>query len=102
MDKNTGRKDDAKKDRWDLLNFEEIVEVVKVLTDGANHYGDDNWQRVPNPRRRYFSAMMRHIASWKKGETHDKKSGHNALAHAICSALFLMWFDKEKQNAKRS
>ena len=89
-----GKKYDSGKDRWDLLNFEELVDVVKVLTDGAVVYGDDNWMRVKNPRRRYFAALMRHVAAWKAGEVTDKKSSHPALAHAVCCALFLMWFDK--------
>lgn len=102
MEKNNGRKDDTGKDRWDLLTWEQIVEVVKVLTDGALVYGDDNWQRVPNAKRRYFAAMMRHIDAWKRGEKQDKKSGHHPLAHAVCSALFLMWFDGQGgKDAKR-
>ena len=54
----TGRKDDAEKPRWDLLPFGPVREVVEVLTFGAKKYAPDNWQRVPEPRRRYFAAAI--------------------------------------------
>lgn len=88
--KNQGVKDDSLKLRWNLLPTNSIEEVVKVLTFGGNKYGDDNWKLVPNHKPRYFSAAMRHIWAWMKGETHDPESGYHHLAHAIASILFLM------------
>ena len=90
-----GRKDDTGKLRWDLLPLQEVGEVVKVLTSGAVKYGDNNWQRVPGFRRRYFAAAFRHFVAWWLGETHDLKTGYHHLAHACCSLLFLMWFDAQ-------
>lgn len=83
-------KHDEGKDRWDLLPFAEIQEVVKVLTFGAGKYGAHNWRTVENPQDRYFAAAMRHITAYQLGEAADQESGLNHLAHAICCLLFMM------------
>lgn len=92
----TGRKDDAEKPRWDLLPFGPVREVVEVLTFGAKKYAPDNWQRVPEPRRRYFAAAMRHLTAWYEGEPRDPETGLSHLAHAACCLLFLMHFDRKE------
>ena len=88
-----GVKYDQEKPRWDLLPFKPINEVVKVLTFGATKYADDNWQKVPNAKNRYFAAAQRHIWAWVDGEHKDSESGLHHLAHAVCCLLFAMWFD---------
>jgi len=92
-----GVKYDVGKLRWDLLPFEIIQEVVKVLTYGAQKYEDDNWKKVKNARRRYFAACCRHIVDWWLGEEKDPETGCHHLAHAICDLIFLIWFDKQKE-----
>lgn len=91
-----GVKKDGEKDRWDLLPYGPVAEVVKVLTFGARKYSDDNWQQVPQARKRYFAAAMRHLVAWFRGERYDPESKIHHLAHAVCCLLFLMWFDGEK------
>jgi len=94
-----GQKFDQDKPRWDLLQWDEVESVVRVLSNGSKKYADDNWKLVPEPRRRYFAAMLRHITAWLRGEKYDKEDNEHHLAHAICCALFLMWFDnKERSN----
>lgn len=88
-----GVKYDSEKPRWSLLPWEQVKQIVNVLTFGAKKYADDNWQKVPQSRDRYFSALMRHITSWKSGERIDSESGLSHLAHAGCCLLFLMWGD---------
>jgi len=90
-----GVKYDSGKPRWDLLPFEQVEEVVKVLTSvvQSGKYTDDNWKTVPNARKRYIAAGMRHFKAWICGEKLDKETGLNHLAHAICCLLFLMWGD---------
>lgn len=94
-----GRKDDEGKDRWDLLPWKEVGEVVAVLTFGAEHYGTDNWKAVPAPRRRYVAAVMRHVVAWQTGERTDATTGRSHLAHAVACLLFLMWFDNNSAKA---
>ncbi len=88
-----GVKYDGGKDRWDLLPWEEVRSVVRVLTLGAEKYDDDNWKKVANSRNRYFAAAQRHITAWWDGERWDQESGIHHLAHAICCLLFAMWHD---------
>lgn len=93
-----GRKDDAEKDRWDLLPYREVEQVVKVLTHGAQKYADWNWLKVSQPNNRYFAAAMRHLVAWRRGELYDEESGLNHLAHAACCLLFLLHFEPEAQD----
>jgi len=93
-----GRKDDQEKDRWDLLPDEPVRDIVKVLTFGARKYAPDNWQKVPDWRRRYYAAMQRHFVAWRMGEKNDPESGLPHLAHAGCCLLFLMWLDNQPKD----
>jgi hypothetical protein len=88
-------KHDSEKPRWDLLPFDAIGAVVRVLTFGARKYAPDNWRTVPESRRRYFSAAQRHLAAWWQGERTDPESGEHHLAHAACCVLFLLALDRE-------
>jgi hypothetical protein len=89
-----GVKGDDGKDRWDLLPWEQVRDVVKVLTFGAKKYSPDNWQKVPDGRNRYFSAAFRHILAAHGGEKLDPESGLSHWAHAVCCILFAAWFDR--------
>jgi len=88
-----GRKFDGNKLEYGLLPPLALEETVKVLTFGAQKYERDNWQKVPDSKRRYFDAMERHIWAWKKGEIMDNESGIHHLAHAMCCLMFLYEHD---------
>lgn len=88
-----GRKDDKDKLRFDLLPFEQVAEVVAVLTTGAKRYGDDNWKFVPRAEQRYLAAALRHIFAAATGERSDPDDGYSHLAHAVCCLLFMMWLE---------
>lgn len=92
-----GRKDDTGKLRWDLLPWDELEDIVKVLTHGATEYGEYNWQKLDNAKARYHAAAMRHIVAWTQGKQLDDKSGLSHLAHAGCNLLFLAWFDRRRE-----
>lgn len=86
-----GAKADLGKLRYDLLPTEAVREVVRVLNFGATKYADENWRKVPNWRRRYYAAAMRHINDWWDGtRDKDEESGLDVLAHAVCCLIFLM------------
>jgi hypothetical protein len=87
-----GSKFDSEKIRMDLLPFDSLEEIAKVLTFGARKYSDNNWMIVPEAEKRYQAAMLRHISSHKKGEMLDRESGLSHLAHAGCCLLFLLHF----------
>lgn len=86
----TGNKADDGKDRWDLLPTKAVRAVVKVLTFGAKKYAPENWRKVPDARRRYYAAALRHLTAWWEGETDDPETGLHHLAHAACCIIFLL------------
>lgn len=88
-----GMKDDGGKERWDLLPWRSVEEVVKVMGHGAKKYGDNNWLHVLAAKPRYFAAAVRHLYAWWRGERYDEDSGLHHLAHCACCILFLIHFD---------
>ena len=88
-----GRKFDGGKLEYGLLPPLALEETVKVLTFGAQKYERDNWQIVPDAKRRYFDAVQRHMWAWKQGEQMDPESGIHHLAHAMCGLMFLYEHD---------
>lgn len=92
----TGVKADDGKLRHSLLPQGALDEVLKALEFGAKKYAVDNWQRVEDAETRYYDAAHRHLAAYWNGESTDPESGKHHLAHAICCAMFLMWFDQNK------
>ena len=95
---NQEKKADAGKDRWELLPINQIRKVVKVLTDGAEKYGDDGWRSVDKPQPRFYAAMMRHLYEWRRGRKIDSESGMNHMIHVICNAIFLAELDEAEFN----
>jgi len=91
--KEEGRKFDGGKLEYGLLPPLALEETVKVLTFGAQKYERDNWQKVPDAKRRYFDALQRHVWAWKQGEQIDQESGIHHLAHAMCCLMFLYEHD---------
>ena len=96
-----GIKYDYDKFDWNLIPIDIIEEVVEILDFGAKKYSPYNWKYVKNPYERYYSALMRHIVAWKKGEKIDQDSGKSHLAHAICNLIFLRSFDKSKERLEK-
>ena len=88
-----GVKFDDGKLAWSLLPFKALESVVDVMMYGAKKYSPDNWKKVPDPIKRYKDAMLRHVISYCTGEKKDPESGKSHLAHAICCALFIIYFE---------
>ena len=84
-------KNDKGKNRLDLLPVRPILDVGKVLTFGAQKYGGRNWEKGFAWSRPY-AAALRHLFAWWGGETYDKETGLNHLAHAMCEIMFLLEF----------
>lgn len=88
-----GMKFDSDKPDYSLVPFGALDEVVKVLTYGAKKYDRFNWEKVE--RHRYEAAALRHISAYMQGEKFDPETGINHMAHAVCSLMFLVEFDKK-------
>ena len=89
-----GMKHDHGKDRWDLLPWDIVQEIVKVLTYGSKKYTPDNWKQVEPYRERYFAACMRHLAAWRNGELINDETKLSHLSHAITNLIFIAWKDR--------
>ncbi len=89
-----GIKYDKDKPRWNLLPWDELEDVVHVLTFGAKKYAPDNWKFVDDANSRYMDATMRHLVAHQQGEQRDSESGESHIAHAMCCLLFMLWHDK--------
>lgn len=91
-------KRDEGKLRWDLVPFEAFEPVVQVLMRGNEKYTEDSWKSAvsaPGGDMVYFSAALRHLVAWHRGEIADPESGISHLAHAVCNLLFMIWRDGE-------
>jgi hypothetical protein len=85
---------DSSKRDYSLVPWGALDEVVKVLEAGAEKYTPDNWRRG-TVWTRYWSASMRHITAWIRGESVDQETGLSHLAHAVCCLLFLISYEME-------
>ena len=84
-------RDNEGKVRWDLLPYDALDSIARILTDGASEYGDRNWEKG-FPWTSVFASLIRHLTAWMLGEDTDRKSGRLHLAHAGCNVLFLLAF----------
>lgn len=48
-----------------------LEDVANVTTVGANKYTENGWQVVPDGRKRYMDAFMRHAFEYAKGKRID-------------------------------
>lgn len=87
-------KHDKGKPRPELLPALALMEVAKVLRDGAVKYTDDNWNKCNEPRR-YKGAVLRHqledMVAQMYPDLFDREDAETHilhLAHSVCSGLF--------------
>jgi len=91
----------AKEQDWCLLAaglLREIIDfdsVVKVITEGAKKYGENNWQLVDKAEQRFFSALMRHLDKGSSLNSDDFNLSHTA--HAVVNCIFLQWFENKRR-----
>ena len=90
-----------KKLRWDLLPLELIEEVVKVYTAGAEKYGENRWQNLPNGYQRYKAAMLRHLVEHEKGNIFDSETGSRHLAQMIWNGIAMLHASMQNNNQKQ-
>ena len=90
-DQARGTKHDTDKDPWDLLPWDAMCEIVKILAFGAKKYAPRNWEQGIGYSR-LFAATQRHITSWWARQDNDLETGRSHLAHAACCVCFLLTF----------
>lgn len=85
-------KNDKIKVRMDLVPPDVVEAMAWVLTDGAEKYGDRNWEEGMRWGRLY-AALHRHMGAWWMGEGLDPESGRSHLWHALCCISFLTAYE---------
>jgi hypothetical protein len=93
----TGGAKCRKKQRFELLPWEQLARVSELYAVGAEKYSDDNW------RRGYqwslsFGALHRHLQLWHGGEQLDQETGCHHLTAVVFHALTLMYFEQHHPN----
>lgn len=91
--RSVGHKDDFEKTNYFALPWDALNEVAEVMTFGAQKYKVHNFRLPGMKSSRLFSASLRHMYAWVRGEEKDLESGKSHLAHAACCILMLR--DKE-------
>lgn len=86
-----GVKFDNDKLPWHLLPGDALDEIARVLKHGALKYGERNWEQGM-AWHRPFSAAMRHLWAYWRGEDYDQETGCLHLAHAACCVLFMLGY----------
>ena len=97
------KKNDEGKPTFELIPFDLLADVNKVLQHGRDTYGLGNWKKTNGFKMsRPFNALLRHMFAWWSGEDNDKQTGISHLAHAMCNLLFMMYhFKYNKQSDDR-
>lgn len=92
MASDDGRKDDAGKAPLDLLPFDALTEVGKVLQFGAAKYDPRNWEKGMRWGK-VLAALLRHVFLWAMCRGKDDETGLSHMAHAMCCAMFLLAYE---------
>lgn len=90
-----GMKFDDGKTPLDLWSPDAMIATANVLGYGAAKYNAHNWT-VGIRYRRIFSALLRHLWAWWRGQQIDEESGHHHLAHAMCCLMFLLHYEMNR------
>jgi len=94
-----GLKFDSGKLPWHLLPPEATEQIVEILDFGQKKYAAWNWAKGISYSR-VFSATMRHLWAWYRGEENDPETSKSHLAHAACCIVFLLYFTKYRESYK--
>jgi hypothetical protein len=91
----SGRKDDTDKPPHHLIAPEVQDALAQVLAFGARKYEPRNWEKGM-AWSRPFSALMRHMWAWWRGEDADAETGMSHLHHAACCIMFLVAYEARR------
>lgn len=85
-----GGRQSAVKHRCDLLPALATLSVAKVLAEGAEKYGEENWRLIP--AKEHLNHALVHLFAHLQGDTQDEH-----LPHAACRVFFALdkWLEGE-------
>ncbi len=90
-----GKKNDQEKPRMDLIDYEFLVGIAKVLSKGAEKYAAHNW-RGGISYSRLVAAAYRHLGAFNTGEDNDPEWDLSHLYHLGCCIMFLAWMKNHR------
>jgi len=79
----SGGKQSAVNYRFDLIDTDAIFELTKILSEGANKYGEWNWKKIN--RQDHINHALIHLYAYMAGDTQD-----DHLGHAFCRIMFAL------------
>lgn len=79
--------------RFDLLDPRAMFEMTKVLAEGAEKYGVDNWRNIDV--RDHLNHLLVHTYAYLAG---DKSDEH--LSHIMCRAMFAQAVAIQEEESK--
>lgn len=88
------------KPRWELMPLDCLNEIAKVYTAGANKYGDNAWQNLPNGKERYKGALLRHLHA-AETEKFDEETRCRHMAQVAWNAMAMLWLDMKDDEKDR-
>ena len=71
-----------------MLGVDWLFGTARILDFGRKKYDAYNWAKGM-AWSRVFSALMRHMWKWWRGEAVDAETGESHLLHASCCLMFL-------------
>lgn len=104
IDNAAGSKKNDRKDgkpRMELIPLEVLEEVAKVFTAGAEKYGENTWQNLPNGYERYKGALLRHLTEIEKGNEIDADTGCMHIAQVVTNAIFMCHIRMRERKDRR-
>lgn len=90
-----GLKFDDGKVPLDLIPYDALVEIGKVLQAGEKKYGTANWSNGIEMRR-LLAAAMRHLGQFNNGEDFDEETNTLHLANSATNLMFAIWMYKNR------
>lgn len=87
-----GIKHDQEKDPWQLVPWDAVRCITKILAFGSRKYQPRNWENGMNWDR-LFRAAIEHLTSWFQTGKPDPETGYSHLWHAGCCVLFLIAYE---------
>jgi hypothetical protein len=69
--------------RFDLIDPKAMFEMAKVLHEGAEKYGENNWRQIDV--NDHLNHALMHINAYLAGDTSD-----DHLSHLLCRATFAL------------
>jgi len=74
--------------RFDLVDPHAMFEMCRVLREGAEKYGEENWRKVSV--RDHLNHLLIHVYAYLAG---DRQDDH--LSHAFCRAMMALAVERE-------